>query len=51
MTHFSIIGTGNMGQAIAGIVTKGGSTVQLIDTNDSGPPARLRDLRLARGAR
>ena len=28
MTHVSIIGTGNMGQAIAGIVTKGGNTVE-----------------------
>lgn len=30
MTHVSIIGTGNMGQAIASIVTKGGNTVELL---------------------
>ena len=34
MTHVSIIGTGNMGQAIAGVVGKGGNTVQLIGQND-----------------
>ncbi|WP_207841216.1 NADPH-dependent F420 reductase [Williamsia soli] len=28
MTHVSIIGTGNMAQAIAGIATKGGNTVE-----------------------
>ncbi len=36
MTSVSIIGTGNMGQAIAGIVSKGGNTVEQIghaDTN------------------
>jgi 8-hydroxy-5-deazaflavin:NADPH oxidoreductase len=38
MTHFSIIGSGNMGQAIAGIVSKGGSTVELFDTDDSAKP-------------
>jgi 8-hydroxy-5-deazaflavin:NADPH oxidoreductase len=30
MAHVSIIGTGDMGQAIAGVVTKGGSTADLI---------------------
>jgi NADPH-dependent F420 reductase len=35
MTSVSIIGTGNMGQAIAGIVTKGGSTVELIGHADT----------------
>ena len=35
MAHVSIIGTGNMGQAIAGIVGKGGHTVQLLGQSDS----------------
>jgi predicted dinucleotide-binding enzyme len=35
MTHISIIGKGNMGQAIAGIATKGGNTVELFDTSDT----------------
>src|SRR4051794_28595246 len=35
MTHVSIIGTGNMGQAIAGIVTKGGNTVELFSQADA----------------
>lgn len=34
MAHVSIIGTGNMGQAIAGLVTKGGNTAQLIGDGD-----------------
>lgn len=34
MAHISIIGTGNMGQAIAGVVGKGGNTVELIGEND-----------------
>jgi NADPH-dependent F420 reductase len=38
MTHFSILGTGNMGQAIAGVVSKGGNTVELFDTGDSDKP-------------
>jgi predicted dinucleotide-binding enzyme len=28
MTHVTIIGTGNMGQAISGLVSKGGNTVE-----------------------
>ena len=36
MAHVSIIGTGNMGQAIAGIAGKGGHTVQLLGQSDSG---------------
>ncbi len=36
MAHVSIIGTGNMGQAIAGLVTKGGNTVQSLGQNDAG---------------
>ena len=35
MTYVSIIGTGNMGQALAGVVTRGGHTVQLIGEADS----------------
>src|SRR3982751_3641188 len=34
MAHVSIIGRGNMGQAIAGIVTKGGNTVELFGHDD-----------------
>jgi len=36
VAHVSIIGTGNMGQAIAGIAGKGGHTVQLLGQSDSG---------------
>lgn len=35
MTHVSIIGTGNMGQAIAALAGKGGHTVQLLGSNDA----------------
>lgn len=38
MAHVSIIGTGNMGQAIAGIVGKGGNTVELFGENDTAKP-------------
>lgn len=38
MTHVSIIGTGNMGQAIAGVVAKGGSTVELFGQGDADKP-------------
>jgi NADPH-dependent F420 reductase len=34
VTTVSIIGTGNMGQAIAGLVAKGGNGVELIGEND-----------------
>jgi predicted dinucleotide-binding enzyme len=34
MAHVSIIGTGNMGQAIAGVVGNGGHTVELIGESD-----------------
>ena len=33
MAHISIIGTGTMGQAIAGIAAKGGHTVELLNTS------------------
>jgi len=35
MTTVSILGTGNMGPAIAGLVQKGGHTVQLLGSNDT----------------
>ena len=38
MTHVSIIGTGNMGQAISRVVTAGGNTVELFGTSDAGKP-------------
>jgi 8-hydroxy-5-deazaflavin:NADPH oxidoreductase len=38
MAHVSILGTGNMGQAIAGIVGKGGNTVELLGENDTARP-------------
>jgi NADPH-dependent F420 reductase len=34
MAHVSIIGKGTMGQAIAGIVTRGGNTVETFDSQD-----------------
>jgi NADPH-dependent F420 reductase len=38
MSHVTIIGTGNMGKAIAGVVTAGGSTVQLLGATDAATP-------------
>ncbi len=38
MAHVSIIGTGNMGQAIAGVVSKGGNTVELLGATDTSKP-------------
>jgi hypothetical protein len=38
MTHVSIIGTGNMGSAIAGLVTKGGNTVEQFNQADHDKP-------------
>lgn len=38
MAHISIIGTGNMGQAISAVVTKGGNTVELFGGHDSDKP-------------
>lgn len=35
MAHISILGTGNMGQAIAAVVTKGDHTVQLLGSGDT----------------
>ena len=38
MAHISIIGTGNMGQAIAGLAAKGGHTVELLNTTTAAQP-------------
>jgi NADPH-dependent F420 reductase len=38
MAHVSIIGTGNMGTAIAGVATSGGNTVELIGHSDTDKP-------------
>ena len=38
MAHVSILGTGNMGQAIASVVGRGGHTVQLIGRGDAAAP-------------
>jgi predicted dinucleotide-binding enzyme len=38
MAHISIIGTGNMGQAISGLVAKGGNTVELLNSSHSDTP-------------
>ena len=38
MTHISILGTGNMGQAIASVAVKGGHTVQLLGKEDTETP-------------
>jgi 8-hydroxy-5-deazaflavin:NADPH oxidoreductase len=39
MAHVSIIGTGNMGQAIAAVVGKGGNSVELIGSSDADKQA------------
>ena len=38
MAHVSIIGTGNMGPAIAGVVSRSGSTVELLGQADADKP-------------
>jgi NADPH-dependent F420 reductase len=38
MAHVSIIGTGNMGPAIATVVSKGGNTVELFGQSDTEKP-------------
>ena len=35
MAHVSIIGTGNMGQAISSVVARGGNTVELVGQSDA----------------
>jgi len=62
MTHVSVIGTGNMGQAIAGLVTKGGNALEVIAESDADkavtgeivvlavPYAALADIVATRGA-
>jgi NADPH-dependent F420 reductase len=39
MAHISIIGSGNMGQAIAGLAAKGGHTVELLASSDTATAA------------
>src|SRR6185312_13563796 len=62
MANISILGTGNMGQAIGGLVAKGGNTVQQLNTSNAGeavtgdivilavPHAALADIVATRGA-
>ncbi|GID30603.1 NADPH-dependent F420 reductase [Paractinoplanes brasiliensis] len=38
MANISILGTGNMGQAIGGLVAKGGHTVQQLNTSNADQP-------------
>src|SRR3954468_24694290 len=38
MAHVSILGTGNMGQAIAAVVSRSGNTVELFGRNDTDKP-------------
>jgi predicted dinucleotide-binding enzyme len=38
VAHVSIIGTGNMGQAISGVVTKGGNTVEVFNQSTGDTP-------------
>ena len=38
MAHVSILGSGNMGPAIAGVVSKGGNTVELFNSSDVHKP-------------
>jgi predicted dinucleotide-binding enzyme len=38
MTNLSILGTGNMGQAIAAVAAKGGHSVQQLGENDTNTP-------------
>jgi NADPH-dependent F420 reductase len=38
MAHLTILGSGNMGQAIAAVATKGGHTVQLLGSKDTDTP-------------
>lgn len=61
MTSITVIGTGNMGQAIAGIAAKGGNTVQSLGSKDTDqavtgdivvlavPYAALSEIAAARG--
>jgi len=39
MAHISIIGSGNMGQAIAGLAGKGGHTVELLNSSNTAKEA------------
>ena len=44
MTHVSIIGTGNMGQAITAVVTRGGHTAEPIAHTDANGRYSFLDL-------
>ena len=62
MTHVTVVGTGTMGQAIAGLVTAGGNALEVIAETDTSKPitgeivvlavpyAALADIVAARGA-
>jgi len=39
MTHVSVIGSGNMGQAIAGLVARSGNSVEVLTADDHAKPA------------
>jgi NADPH-dependent F420 reductase len=38
VAHISIIGNGNMGQALSGLAAKGGHTVEVFTSSDAGKP-------------
>ena len=38
MAYVTIIGTGNMGQAISGVISRGGHTAELLGRSDGGKP-------------
>ena len=38
MAHISIIGSGNMGQAISGLIAKGDNSVELVSSSDAAKP-------------
>ena len=38
MTHVTVVGTGTMGQAIAGLVTQGGNALEMITEADAAKP-------------
>ena len=42
MAHVTILGTGNMGQAIAAVADAGGHTVQLLGQADGATPVTAR---------
>jgi hypothetical protein len=38
MTHVTVLGTGNMGSAIAALITKGGNTLEVLTSSDKDKP-------------